>query len=146
MILLYLEKSRDPDAACAFQTTVGEKFPPSIGLRDEDGVDINTVITTYNTALTDTASEISGKERRRKKPWIIKDVLDLCDERRALKKRRYEAEGEKAYRKANKRIHWIGVQCEEIETCLNKNNSKRANQLVEDLTSEKQGRSTTIND
>ena len=31
--------------------------------------------------------------------------------------------------------------CEEIETCLNKNNSKRAYQLVNALTSEKQGRS-----
>ena len=35
-----------------------------------------------------------------------------------------------------------------IETCLNKNNSKRAYQLVKDLTSEKQGttRSSTIQD
>ena len=28
---------------------------------------------------------------------------------------------------------WIGAQCEEIETCLNKNNSTRAYQLVKDL-------------
>ena len=41
---------------------------------------------------------------------------------------------------------WIGAQCEEIETCLNKNNSKRAYQLVKDLTSEKQGRSSAIQD
>ena len=41
---------------------------------------------------------------------------------------------------------WIGAQCEEIETCLNKNNSKRPYQLVKDLTSEKQGRSSTIQD
>ena len=34
----------------------------------------------------------------------------------------------------------------EIETCLNKNNSKRAYQLVKHLTSEKQGRSSTIQD
>ena len=34
---------------------------------------------------------------------------------------------------------WIGAQYEEIETCLNKNNSKRAYQPVKDLTSEKQG-------
>ena len=40
----------------------------------------------------------------------------------------------------------IGAQCEKIETCLNKNNSKRAYQLVKDLTSEKQGRSSTIQD
>ena len=34
----------------------------------------------------------------------------------------------------------------QIQTCLNKNNSKTAYQLVKDLSSEKQGRSTTIQD
>ena len=118
-------------------------------------MDIDTMITTCNTAVTDAASEILGKERRRKKPWVTKDVLDLCDERRDLKQKRYEAEGAKEYREANRRIQkaakkakedWIGAQCEEIETCLNKNKSKRAYQLVKDLTSEKQGRSSTIQD
>ena len=33
-----------------------------------------------------------------------------------------------------------------IETCINKNNSKRAYRLVKDLTSEKQGRPSTIQD
>ena len=41
---------------------------------------------------------------------------------------------------------WIGAQCEETETCLNKNNSKRAYQLVKDLTAEKQGKSSAIQD
>ena len=41
---------------------------------------------------------------------------------------------------------WIGAQCKEIETCLNKNNSKKTYQLVKDLTSKKQGRSSTIQD
>ena len=41
---------------------------------------------------------------------------------------------------------WMRAQCEEIETFLNKNNSKRAYQLVKDLTSEKQGMSSTIQD
>ena len=50
----------------------------------------------------------------------------------------------KAVKKAKK--DWIGTQSEEIETCLNKNNSKRAYQLIKDLTSEKQGRSSTIQD
>ena len=62
------------------------------------------MITTYNTAVTDTASEILGKECRRKKPWITRDVLDLCNERRDLKKRQYEEEGAKEYRKASKSI------------------------------------------
>ena len=77
------------------------------------------LISTFNTAVTDAASEILGKERRRKKPWVTKDVLDLCDERRDLKKKRYEAEGAKEYRQANRGIQkavkkakedWIGAQ------------------------------------
>ena len=60
-----LEKLRDQNVACTFQATLGGKFAPHIGLSDED-MDIDTVITTYNTAVTDAASEILGKERRRK--------------------------------------------------------------------------------
>ena len=51
---------------------------------------------------------------------------------------------QKAVKKAKE--DWIGAQCEEIETCLNKNNSKRVYQLVKDLTSEKQGRFSAIQD
>ena len=81
-----LEKLRDPDVACTFQATIGGKFAPLIGLSDED-MDIDTMITTYNTAVTDAASVILGNERHRKKTWVTKDVLDVCDERRDLKKR-----------------------------------------------------------
>ena len=49
---------------------------------------------------------------------------------------------QKAVKKAKE--DWIGAQCEEIEICLNKNNSRRAYQLVKDLAVEKQGRSSTI--
>ena len=56
-------------------------------------------------------------------------------------------------REANKRIEkavkkakedWLGTQCAEIETCLNKNNSNRAYQPEKDLSIEKQVRSSTI--
>ena len=53
-------------------------------------MDINTMITAYKTAVTDAASEILGKERRRKKTWFTRDVLVLCDDRRNFKKKRYE--------------------------------------------------------
>ena len=45
--------------------------------------------------MPEAASEILRNELRRKKPWVTKDVLDLCDERRDSKKKRYEAEGAK---------------------------------------------------
>ena len=39
---------------------------------------------------------------------------------------------------------WIQGQCQEVEACPRKNNSKKAYQLVKDLATEKQGKSTTI--
>ena len=42
--------------------------------------------------------------------------------------------------------NWIGEQCSEIEENLRKNNSKRASQLVKDLTTVKQGKATTVQD
>ena len=81
-----LEKLRDTDVACTFQAMMNGKYAALIRLKDED-MDINTMITTYNIAVTDAASEIRGKEHRRKKPWVTREVLDLCDERRDLKKK-----------------------------------------------------------
>ena len=59
------------------------------------------------------------------------------------------------YREANRRIQkavkkakedLIDAECEVIETCLNRNNSKTAYQLVKDLIADKQGRSSTTQD
>ena len=103
--------------AGTFQAKDG-KFTPLISLRD-DAVDIDT---TYNTAVTDPASEIRGKERPRSMIWVTSDVFDPCDERMDLKEKQYEAEGANGYRKPNKRAPhvldnvkeaWIGIQCAE---------------------------------
>ena len=42
--------------------------------------------------------------------------------------------------------NWIGELCSKIEENLRKNNSKRAYQLVKDLTTVKQGKATTVQD
>ena len=55
-----------PAEACTFQATIGGKFAPLTALSDED-MDIDTMITTNNIVVTEAASEILGKERRRKK-------------------------------------------------------------------------------
>ena len=39
---------------------------------------------------------------------------------------------------------WIQGQCKEVEGNLKQNNNKKAYQLVKDVTTEKQGKSTTI--
>ena len=66
-----------------------------------------------------------------------------------------ELEGSEKYKQVNNDIercmkkakeNWIGEQCSEIEENLRKNNSKRAYQLVEDLTTVKRGKATTVQD
>ena len=113
------------------------------------------MVTHFNKTVTDTAAEILGKQRRKRKPWVTPEILDLCDQRRDLKKKKGEPEGVKDYREIKRKIRtemkmaketWMQGQCQEVEACLRKNNSKKAYQLVKDLTTEKQGKSTTIQD
>ena len=115
---------------------------------NNDDTDLDLMTTTFNTAVTETASEILGKHCQKKKPWITAEILDLCDKRRELRKKRFEPEGFEKYKEVNNNTKrgmkkakekWIGEQCSEIEENLRKNNSKRAYQLIKDLTTVKQG-------
>ena len=81
----------------AFQATIGGRFAPLATLVDED-VDLDYMITCFNKAVTDTAAELLGKQRRKRKPWVTPEILDLCDQRRHLKKKRGEPEGANDYR------------------------------------------------
>ncbi len=87
-----------------------------------------------------------GKHRPTKKPWVTQDLLDLCNKRRNLKNQKAEKEGAKKYRVVNKQIRkgmknakeeWIKDQCQEIEHNLKVNNTKKAYQLVKELTNKK---------
>ena len=111
---------------------------------------------TFNAAVTDTASGILGKHRSVKKPWVTAEILDLCDKRRELKKKKNknDAEGTTESRTVNQQIKkgmkkakedWIVEPCENIEDSLKKN-TKRAYHLVKDLTSTKQERTKNIQD
>ena len=59
------------------------------------------MITIFNTAVTETASEILCKHRQKKKTWIIAEILDMCDKRRDLRKKRFEPEGSEKYKEVN---------------------------------------------
>ena len=75
---------------------------------------------------------------RRKKPGSLQKL-----------KKRFEPEVSEKYKEVNNNIkrctkkakeNWIGEQCSEIEENLRKNNSKRAYQLMKDLTTVKRER------
>ena len=55
---------------------IGGKFAPLTIMSNKD-TDIDTMITTFNTAVTETASEILGKHRQKKKPWVTAEIL-IC--------------------------------------------------------------------
>ena len=93
--------------------------------------------------MAETASEIQSKHRQKKKPWITAEILDLCDKRRELRKKRFEPEGAEKYKEVNNNIkrcmkkakeNWIREQCSEIEENMWNCNSMRAYKLVKDLT------------
>ncbi|KAK2172641.1 hypothetical protein NP493_944g02008 [Ridgeia piscesae] len=97
---------------------------------------METLINTFNRAVTNTASEILGKHPPVKKPWVTADLLDVCDKRRELKKKKKDAEGIRRYRAANQEIkkgmkraktNWIEEQCQDIEDSMKRNNSKKTN-------------------
>ena len=79
---------------------IGGKFAPLTIMNNED-VDRDSIITAFNTTVTETASEVLGKHRQKKKPWVTAEVLDLCDKRRELIKKRFEPEGSEKYREVN---------------------------------------------
>ena len=53
---------------------------------------------------SETASEILGKHRQKKKRWITAEILDLCDKRRELRKKRFEPEESEKYKEVNNNI------------------------------------------
>ena len=149
-----LEKLKDPEVAETFKAMIGGKFAP-LTLLDADDVSMDDLINKFNVAVTETANETLGKYRHHKQHWVTPNILHLCKKRRELKKDKFTTEGAKQYKAVNQQIKkgmvkaretWIEERCQEIDDSLGKKNNKKAYQLVKDLTSSKQGRTTTIQD
>ena len=81
-----LEKLKDPNVLKTFQAMIGGRFA-ALTIMSNDDTDIDSMITTFNTAVTETASEILGKHHLKKKYWVTAEILNLYDRRRELKKK-----------------------------------------------------------
>ena len=77
---LICEKLNDPTVMSAFRATIGGRFAPLATLVDEDA-DLDSMVTHFNKAVTDTAAELLCKQRRKRKPWVTPEILDLCDQK-----------------------------------------------------------------
>ena len=61
-----LKKLKDPNVLETFQGMIGGKFAPLTIMTNED-IDVESMTTTFNTAVTETASEIRSKHHQKKK-------------------------------------------------------------------------------
>ena len=71
-----IEKMKDPNVWETFPAMIGGKFAPLTIMNDEN-TDLDSMITTFNTAVTETPGDGQGKHRQKKKPWVTADILDL---------------------------------------------------------------------
>ena len=94
-----LEKLNDPNAVETFEAMIAGKFAPLTIMNDED-TDMDSMINTFNTAVTETASEIlcenfhsKNKLTKRTTTLATAEIRDLCDKSRQLRKKRFEPDG-----------------------------------------------------
>ena len=98
-----LEKLKDPNVLETFQAIIGGEFAPLTIINDED-TDLDLMITTFNTAVTETATEILGKYHQKKTSWVTVDMFYLCDKRGELRQKRFEPKGSEKYKEVNNNI------------------------------------------
>ena len=147
-----LEKLRDPKVDEVFKAQVGGRFAALATL----DCDVNTLAENIKEVLLSSAEEVLGKQRKRKQPWVTDDILDLCDERRALKKERgQDLTSANKYRLVNKKIRkrmleakedWIVDQCRIVEEGMVNGNSKKVYETLRTLTKTQQRTATVIED
>ena len=65
---------------------IDRKFAP-LTIKNSEDTDMDTMITNFNTAVTETAREILGKHCQKKKTQVTAEILDLCNKRRELRKK-----------------------------------------------------------
>ena len=147
-----VEKLKDPKIAEMFQAQVGGKFA-ALSLLDND---IDTMSGNINHVLLSAAEEVLGPHRRKNKPWVTNDILDLCDKRRESKKRKHlDEEGRRLYQQANTEVRkgmrkakekWVYDQCLDIDIGMANGNLKNAFNTLKLLTKNNQTKSTAIED
>ena len=79
-------KNSDSNLAEAFQATVDGKFVAFYVLVS----DKKTLASSVKEGRLSTAKEVLGRQRNKIQPWVTKEVLDLCDQRRQLKKQKQD--------------------------------------------------------
>ena len=57
----------------------------ALTIMNNEDAGMDSMITAFNTAVTETASEILDKHRQKKQPWVTAEILDQYDKGREIK-------------------------------------------------------------
>ncbi|GFR67355.1 post-GPI attachment to proteins factor 3-like [Elysia marginata] len=135
-----LEKLKDPNISETCRAQIGGKFA-ALTLIDND---VDTMANSLKEVLVSTAEEVLGRKCRTIQPWVTNEVLDLCDKRRELRKRKFGSNvAMENYQLANKAVRkkmkeakekWIDDQCVAIEQGMSSGKSKQAFSTLKMLT------------
>ena len=82
-----LENLNNPTVMSVFQATIGGRFAPLAILVDEDA-DLGSMVTHFSKTVTDTAAELLGKQRRKRKPWVTPEWPKTRPEEKERRARR----------------------------------------------------------
>jgi hypothetical protein len=123
-----VERLKDPEVAEAFQTTIERRFAP-LNITGDDDVDVETLTTTFNSTIIETANEILGRRHEIKQPWVTTDILDLCDKRRELKNEKNKAKRTKKCNDANNERQRKKLKSKKVDTEVAKEYRKINNEI-----------------
>ena len=142
---------KDPKMAEIFQAQVGGKFA-ALSLLDND---TDTFTSDINEVLLLTAEEVLGRQQKKIQPWVMNEVLNLCDRRREMRGRKHA--NEEAWTK----YQWVHRGQEEDESSqrgvdwgvdsatkkgMETENSRQACNTLKALTRTSQSRAAVIKD
>ena len=80
-----LEKLQDPNVLETFQAMIGGK-PAPLTIMDNENTDLDSMNTTFNTAVIKTARD-PWQTSSEEKTCVTAESLDLCNKRRKLRKK-----------------------------------------------------------
>ena len=98
-----LNKLKSPSILDQFNSIIGAQFNSLINLNDTE-FDVDEMTIKFNNVLYEKATETIGKGRTIKKSWMNERLLELCDERRKLKKEMKVNNSSTEYRRCNKKV------------------------------------------
>ena len=113
-------------------------------IKEQDTGTVEDLWREIRTAYTDAAQQVLGHEKRRKKkPWITREILELSDKRREMRGTRTQNEANMGrYRAITKEIkkkskqckeEWIEERCKEVESTTGMVNTGKLFQTAREI-------------